>query len=243
MNLLCIDIGNTSTSFCLITNHILNRIHRIINNNDLEKYLYQYNFKNIDDVIISSVAPNKYRFIKKILNKRRIKTFNINYKNCGFDLLVHAPKEVGVDRICNIAAIKLKNKFPAIIIDFGTATTYDVINNEGNFIGGAIAPGIDVSANHLINKTELLRETIYQFPDSVIGKDTSTNIQSGVMIGGLKSVEGMIELISKELENNNINIILTGGFGKLITRRLNIKHIYNEKLTFIGMEYIYDYNH
>ena len=159
--------------------------------------------------------------------------------NANIKLKVDNPNEVGIDRICNSFAIKNLLGNPAIIGDIGSATNYDVIDENGAFIGGAIAPGIDVSANHLIKKTELLRETVYKFPKSVIGKNTSTNIQSGVMLAGLKSVEGMISAISEEMNTSKIHITLTGGFGKLISEKLVINHEYNDKLTFIGMIYIY----
>ena len=123
----------------------------------------------------------------------------------------------------------------SIVIDFGTATTYDIINDKGEFIGGAIAPGIDISADYLIKKTALLKNTIYKFPKNVIGKNTTSNIQSGVMYGGLGSIEKMINLIQEETQNHNIKIIITGGFGLLISNALQIQHSYIENLTIQGM--------
>ena len=243
MNLLCIDIGNTSTSFCVYSCNEFGDIHRIINDDDTLNYITSYDFQGFKSVIISSVAPSKLNKIEKILIKRKIDYFIVTHKNCCIELIVDIPWEVGADRICNIAAAKAKKIYPSIIIDFGTATTYDVVNELGQFVGGAIAPGIDVSANHLINKTELLRETVYKYPNSVIGKNTSTNIQAGVMFSGLKSVEGMIHLILEEMGATNMHITLTGGFGRLISKKLIIKHEYNEKLTFIGMIYIYKNNY
>ncbi len=242
MNLLCIDIGNTSTSFSKVTNNVIGDLHRIISDDESIEFIRKYDFNGIDEVIICSVVPLKTTVIKENLKSMNINNLTISYENCCVDLKVDNPSEVGADRLCNIAGVKSKGNFPAIVFDFGTATTYDAIDKDGKFIGGAIAPGIDISANHLINKTALLRETIYHFPSSVIGKNTTTNIQSGVMIGGLKSVQGMIDSISKELNYEDVKIILTGGFGKLISEKLDIPHEYNEKLIIIGMLHIYENN-
>ena len=153
---------------------------------------------------------------------------------------LYTPGEVGNDRLCNITASNAIYGHPAIIIDFGTATTYDIINKHGDFIGGAIAPGIDISADYLINKAALLKETVYTFPDSIIGNDTESNIQSGVMYGGLFSVEGMINEIKSQTNFSDYKIIITGGFGKIISPQLSVDYIYSESLTINGMLTIYN---
>ena len=127
-----------------------------------------------------------------------------------------------------------------IIVDFGTATTYDVINNN-EFLGGAIGAGIETSADYLINNAALLSKTDLKFPDNVIGTDTKENIQSGIMFGAIDQVEGMIKRIIKE-QNDNYTIILTGGFSKLLSPYLSIKHILDMDLTLKGIYYIDDAN-
>ena len=178
--------------------------------------------------------------IKELFNTKNIEIFEVSYKNSGINLEVDNPSEVGADRICNVSAANKIYGSPSIIIDFGTATTYDITNDEGNFIGGAIAPGIDVSADNLISKASLLKDTVYQFPKSIIGKNTTSNIQSGVMFSGLHSVRGMIKQIKDEMKSLSPNVILTGGFGKLISEALDVEHIYNESLTIEGMLNIYN---
>ena len=242
MNFHCIDIGNTSTSLCHVKNNVLGKLTRILNNENSIKYFLDCKYRNIDKVIISSVVPDISNQIIDDLESRNIDYFNISYKNSVVELAVDTPGEVGVDRLCNMAGTNLIVGYPSIIIDFGTATTYDVLDENCKFIGGAIAPGIDVSADNLIKKAALISKTAYKFPDSIIGKNTISNIQSGVMYGGLNSVKGMITSISRELSYKKINIILTGGFGELISEKLDIRHAYNEKLTLIGMLEIYKYN-
>ena len=238
MNILCLDIGNTSITFCEVTNNITS-LKRLSKSKNAINFFKDYNTNNIKEVIISSVVPNLTNQIVKNFQLKKIPVFEISYRNCGINLLVKNPSEVGNDRICNIAAANKIYGGKSIVIDFGTATTYDITDEKGSFIGGAIAPGIDVSADNLISKASLLKETVYQFPPSIIGDDTTSNIQSGVMFSGLYAVKGMINKIKEEIKFENPNIILTGGFGELISVGLNIDHIYNEYLTLEGMIDIY----
>ena len=235
MKLLCIDIGNTSITTCKISNKEMGEIVRLPSNSSFTKSLDKYNFRLIDRVILCSVVPELTKILIEFCKINTIDLFEINYNNVQINLCVDTPSEVGNDRICNIIAAKKIFNTESIVVDFGTATTYDIMDNKGNFIGGAIAPGIDVSANYLIEKTALLKDTVYKFPKYVIGKNTISNIQSGVMFGGLGSVEKMIQLIQKEMENPKIKIIITGGFGLLISNALKIEHSYIESLTIQGM--------
>ena len=171
----------------MITNEKLGEITRVASDENFINQLTKYNLGNFDYIILCSVVPNLTKLLINYCKNHSINIYEINYKNSHLNLHVDNPSEVGNDRICNAIAAKKLNFNPSIIIDFGTATTYDVINNDGDFIGGAIAPGIDVSADYLINKTALLKDTIYKFPQKVIGKNTISNIQSGVMYGGFIS--------------------------------------------------------
>ena len=238
MNILCLDIGNTSIAYCEVTKHVelLSRLSKSKNPVDFFK---NYNTNNINQIVISSVVPNLSDQIAKNFRLNNVNVFEVSYKNCGINLMVQNPSEVGNDRICNVAAVNKIYGGKSIVIDFGTATTYDIVDDKGSFIGGAIAPGIDVSADNLISKALLLKETVYQFPNSVIGDDTTSNIQSGVMFGGLYSVKGMINQIKKDIKFSNPHIILTGGFGKLMSKGLNLNHIYKETLTIEGMIDVY----
>ena len=235
MKLLCIDIGNTSITTCQISNKDIGKIERLPSNSSFTKSLDKYDFRLIDRVILCSVVPELTKILIEFCRMNTIDLFEINYNNAQINLCVDSPSEVGNDRICNIIGAKKISNTESIVIDFGTATTYDIMDNTGNFIGGAIAPGIDISADYLIEKTALLRDTVYKFPKYVIGKNTISNIQSGVMYGGLGSVEKMIQLIQKEMENPKIKIIITGGFGLLISNALKIQHSYIETLTIQGM--------
>ena len=123
---------------------------------------------------------------------------------------------------------------PCLVIDFGSATTYDVINETGDFIGGAIAPGIDVSANYLIKKAALLNKAIFQFPDNVIGKNTKSAIRSGFYHGYIGLIDNIIKLIIKQT-GKSYKIILTGGLAHLFKNSIKGKTIVNKNLTINGI--------
>ena len=115
----------------------------------------------MDKIALSSVVP---KIEKYIISKFTV--FSVSHINSNIKLKVQVPSDVGNDRLCNMKAVIKKNEFPAIIIDFGSATTYDVINQDGEFIGGAIAPGVDVSAKYLFERAAQLDSVPFEFPKS-----------------------------------------------------------------------------
>ena len=159
---------------------------------------------------------------------------------CELGKKVNFPEEVGADRICNTVAAKELIGCPAIIGDIGSATNYDVIDKSGVFIGGAIAPGLETAAHNLFEKTSLLKETAFTFPASAIGKDTATNLQSGIMLGAIDVIDGMFSRIQYETDWENPHNIITGGFGKLISPHLKTEHTLLPMLTLDGIRFIYE---
>ena len=230
-----IDIGNTSVTCGVFNNNILKEKNDFNSLDSFSSFIKTHS--NIDRVIISSVVPGLTKKYLKLLEKYSLRINLINHKNSNLKLRVKEPSTVGSDRLCNIKATIKLYEFPAIIIDFGTATTYDVINDKSEFIGGAIAPGVETSAAYLINKSALLSKTDLEFPENVVGVDTKENIQSGIMYGAVDQVKGMIDRIQKET-NQNYNIILTGGLARTISPYLKLKHILDSDLTLKGMIYI-----
>ena len=195
----------------------------------------------IDGVVIGSVVPKETFVFKKMCDHYlNITPFEINgLLDLGIKLDVSAPTEVGADRIANVYAVgKLYSK-PAIVVDFGTATTYDVIDEDGNFIGGAIAPGIETSAQHLFQKAALLHRIDFEIPDSAIGKNTRTNLESGILFGAADQVDGMIKRIKAEKRWNNIPIIITGGLGKVIGGIAKTDITFDDDLTLKGLFHLY----
>jgi type III pantothenate kinase len=240
---LAIDIGNTSVSVGLFENYDLVKKIHFFSINEFISFLDSIKNYDIECAIISSVVPSLTTDYRDLLTETyQYQIFIINHKLTNLSLQVDQPETIGTDRLCNIFATKRDYSIPAIIVDFGTATTYDIINLNGDFIGGAIATGVETSAQYLIDKAALLSKTDLIFPNNVIGIDTTTNIQSGVMFGAVDQVHGMINRI-KEETNTDYSIFLTGGFSKLIVPQLNISHTIDTDLTLKGMIYIYNLNH
>tara|TARA_Y100001968_G_scaffold131855_3_gene120354 strand:- start:748 stop:1491 length:744 start_codon:yes stop_codon:yes gene_type:complete len=237
---LAIDIGNTNIVLGIFKKNKLTATYRI-NSNKVEiskiDFLEKYNFKNI---IISSVVPNLTNDMKQFCKKKfNLKNFIIKHNNVpNLQLDINNPAQLGTDRICNTVATISLYSLPAIVIDMGTATKYDIINSNGIFIGGIISPGIKISATILFEKAALLDKTKFEFPKQVIGKNTQSNIQSGIMYGAIDSVNGMIKRIINETKWKNYSIIITGGLSELLKSKLNQKYIFNPNLTLEGLNFI-----
>jgi len=231
--LACIDIGNTNIVIGFYNQNELYQTSRIETN---ELNLNKINLSRFENIAISSVVPKITQRLEKY------NPFTINYMNSQLNLKVDNPKEVGNDRLANIKATIKEYKLPAIIVDFGSATTYDIINKDGDFIGGAIAPGIDVSAKYLFEKAALLNKVNFEFPKNVIGENTITNLQSGIMFGGIDAINGMINRIKIEFDEIIETVILTGGFSKTLSPKINFPHILDINLTIKGIYAIWNDN-
>ena len=239
--LLALDIGNS---------HVVCAVHdskkwihsiRISSNLDFWKKFKTLKKYDITATAISSVVPKlTLIYVESIRNIFHIDAFIINHENSGVELKVNVPEEVGADRICNTAAAQKLMGYPAIIGDIGSATNYDVVDEKGSFMGGAIAPGLETAAQNLFKKAALLKETAFTLPASVIGKDTTTNLQSGIMLGAIDVIDGMFKRIQKETGWKKSYNIITGGFGKLISPYLKTEHSLISTLTLDGIRIIYE---
>ena len=241
--ILAVDIGNTNVTCGVYDGekwvHIL-RLPSTLNFWNQFSTLKEF---DITECAISSVVPNLIQvYIESIRNLFQIDAHIITCQNSGVELLVETPQDVGIDRICNVAAAKLLVGTPAIVGDIGSATNYDVVDENGAFIGGAIAPGIKVAAHNLIEKAALLNEAAFIVPKSAVGKNTETNLQSGIMLGAIDVVDGMFTRIRGEMNWGKCNMIVTGGFGGLIAPHLKTKHNYLPNLTLDGIRIIYGKN-
>ncbi len=196
---------------------------------------------NITRAAISSVVPQLTSvYIESIRNIFHIDAFIVNHENSGVELNVEVPEEVGADRICNsAAAIKLAG-CPAIVGDIGSATNYDVLDEEGVFIGGAIAPGLETAARNLFERAALLKKTAFTVPKLAIGRDTTANLQSGIMLGAIDVIDGMFNRIKTETGWDKIHNIITGGFGEMISPHIKTEHTLLPTLTLDGIRIIYE---
>ena len=163
----------------------------------------------------------------------------------GVPLLVDNPKEIGADRIVNTLAAHTLFGGPAIVVDFGTSTNLDVISPKGEFLGGALAPGIEISVDALAQRAAQLRKVELVKPRSVIGKNTVEALQSGTIYGFAGQVDGLVSRISDELEsqyNQRPTVIATGGLAPLIFGVADTLDEHEPDLTLIGLRLIHERN-
>ncbi len=227
--LLVIDIGNTNTVVGIYEGRQLIRNWRIRTERNatedelcvLLNNLFNANdilFRDIDRTIISCVVPPVVRlydtFCRKYLN--HTPNWVDAGSMAGMPILYNNPAEVGADRIVNAVAAYEQYRTCLIVIDFGTATTFDVISEKGEYIGGAIAPGVMISSEALfMNASKLPRVDLLTTPAVVIGRDTASSIKSGIIYGYAGLVDGMVKRMTKEM-GTTPKVIATGGLARLI---------------------------
>ena len=235
------DIGNTEVKICLIDNNYIIKKKINIKTNKLSnlniknklKFLIKSK-KNIKFIIFSSVVPEIYKkfslFFKFYLNKKiiEIKTLKLN---TIIDIKVNK-KQVGSDRLANsVAAIDKKNNY--IIIDFGTATTFDVIL-KNKYLGGIISPGINLSLKTLSSKASLIPDINLKKISYVIGKNTNEAVRSGFYWGYAGLIDNMIKLIKRQIKSD-FKVILTGGLADLYKKSITTKCTVDKDLTIKGI--------
>ena len=159
----------------------------------------------------------------------------------GVNIAMENPREVGADRVVNAAAAHRLYGGPVIVIDFGTATTFDAVSREGDYLGGAIAPGIEIAAEALFLRTAKLPQVELTRPKNAIGRNTVSAMQSGIIFGYIGLVEGIVARIRQEL-GGKARTVATGGYAKIIARETPDIEIVNPDLTLVGLRMIYDMN-
>jgi type III pantothenate kinase len=249
-----VDVGNTNVTLALFDGERLVadwRVtsHRARTADELAVELRQLfelrglDFGIVDGVVISSVVPNinpalaevsrRYLKCEPVMVGPGVKTgVRIRYDN---------PKDVGADRIANALAAYTRYGGPVIVIDFGTAVTYDAISADGDYLGGAIAPGVEISLDALVSHTAMLRRVEAVAPDSVIGRNTVASIQSGLVWGFVAQVEGMVKRMVSEL-GGSAKVIATGGQAALVAGLTEVIQATDPLLTLDGLRLIYAQN-
>ncbi|MFN3967227.1 MAG: type III pantothenate kinase [Endomicrobiia bacterium] len=242
-NLLAIDIGNTSITSGLFTNSKLIKKWRIKTdkNKSVKSYISAYKSilenKKITDVVISSVVPQLDKIFVKVSQALCQKNpVFLNYKNCPIKIKYKKRWQIGADRLANtIAGLKISGS-PLIIIDFGTAITFDCVNKKGEYIGGIILPGIEISSYALHSYTAKLPLVKFSRPKNIIGTTTQEGIKSGFYFGYIGMLKYLIENLKKKLKCDKI--IATGGYSNLFTKKLKIKAY--PDLTLIGLKLFFE---
>ena len=253
--LLTVDVGNTNIAMGILNNSEIVGRYRLTTNRTRTSDEYGFYVRellrqsglmpeDIPDVIISSVVPKimyslsscmiKYLGKKPIIVNSELKT--------GITLDVETPSSVGADRIVNTVYAYQTYKRSCIVVDFGTATTFDYVDNAGNFRYVIISPGLGISASALTSQTAKLPEIEIQKPDSILGTNTIKGMQAGVVYGYIGLVEYILRQMKKELHDPDCHVIATGGLGRVIASETDEIDEYDPDVAYKGMKILYDMN-
>ena len=251
--LLAIDVGNTNITCAVICEEETKASFRLTTKQSrtsdefgivicdlLEKRGIERN--QIDDVIIASVVPGiMYSLTSAIIKYLEITPMIVGEgTKSGIRIDTPNPKEVGADRVVDAVAAYQRYGGPVIVVDFGTATTYDLITKDGAFTAGITSPGIRISANALWNDTAKLPEIEIEKPSTILAKDTITSMQAGLVYGCIGQTEYIIKKIKEEAGVENALVVATGGLGKLISENTDSIDVYDPMLTMEGLRLIYE---
>jgi len=248
--LLAIDIGNSNTVIGCFQGKKLSNFFRISSHPHqtpdevyliLKNLLSEKSSKKIKSGIICSVVPSlTTAYLEMFSHNLKIKPLLVNSDlPLGIKILYTDPAQVGADRLANaVAAWKLYGG-PTIVVDLGTATTFDVISDKGEYVGGAICPGIETSAVDLFRRAAQLFKVKLVKPKRVIGKTTEESLRSGIIFGTASQIDGMVEKIEKEL-GKKCKVIATGGLAPLVFGLSKKMNKMNLSLTLEGLRLIYE---
>ena len=250
--ILTIDVGNTNITCGVFDEDVIVASFRITTKMPrtsdeygmiLYNLLEQNNIQPMDigDAIICSVVPNvmhslrgglvKYFHITPIIVEAGIKT--------GIRIVTPNPQQIGADRIVDAVGAYEIYGGPVLVIDFGTATTYDFVDESGAFLGGITAPGIRISAKALSEDAAKLPEIEIKKPESILGKDTITSMQAGIVYGQIGQTEYIINKVKEEVGLENVKTVVTGGLGRIIANETRCIDIYDPNLTLKGIYRVY----
>lgn len=253
--LLVVDVGNTNITYGIYKNKELIQTFRmtsklprtsdeygiailsLLNDNGIKRH-------DVNGVIIASVVPD----VMYSLTSSMIKYLNAEPMivgpglRTGIKVITPNPREIGADRIVDAVGAFDKYGGPVLVLDFGTATTYDLVNAKGEFEAGITAPGIKISAKALWEDTAKLPEIEIAKPDSILAKDTITSMQAGLVYGQIGQTEYIIDRVRKESGYDDMKVIATGGLGGIISKETSMIDVYDRDLTLDGLRMIYEKN-
>jgi type III pantothenate kinase len=252
--LLAIDVGNTNITFGVFDGNKLKAtwrsatgVHRV--SDEYASFIInmlrhrEIPNKEIKDAVLCGVVPplvttfdelfKNYFDVTPLVVGAGVKT--------GIRICMDNPREVGADRVVNaVGAYKLYGG-PAIVIDIGTAITFDTVSKEGDYLGGAIAPGIAIAMDALFNRTAALPRVDLTYPKKAIGTNTVSAMQSGIFFGYVGLIEGVVAKIKEEMDGD-AKVIATGGYADLLAEQTKAIQIVDRDITLVGLRYIYEMN-
>lgn len=253
--IITIDVGNTNITMGVYEGEKLTGTYRLTSKLQRTSDEYgvallsflEHNGINVEDIegaIVASVVPNimhsltggieRYLMKKPMIVGPGLKT--------GIKIVTENPKELGADRVVDAVAAFYKYGGPVLVIDYGTATTYDLVNEKGEFVAGVTAPGIRISAKALWQDAAKLPEIEIMKPKSIMAQNTVTSMQAGLVYGQIGQTEYIIEQFKKESGIDNLKVVATGGLGSIIANETDYIEVYDRSLTLDGLRMIYERN-
>jgi type III pantothenate kinase len=252
--LLAVDIGNTQTHLGAFQNGSLLEHWRLTTERDVTAdelasiytnllALRNLSFNDIDDVIISStvpkIVPEYVEMTERYLGEQCV-VVGPGLKT-GMPIRVENPRELGADRLVNAVAAYDRLGGPCVVVDFGTAITFDAISGQGEYLGGIIAPGVEISLNALTERAAKLPQVELTEPQHLIGRTTLEAIQAGVIYGFAAQIDGIVERLRDEL-GDELQVIATGGLSSHIVPFCDSVELTDDMLTLTGLRLIYERN-
>jgi type III pantothenate kinase len=236
---LLIDISNSFTKLAFASRARVGRTIRIATEKFTGPFVRRFVAgQKIDMLVACSVVPKKNREIEKAAGKTKVLWLNAHSK-LGVGIDYPAPKTIGADRLANAAAVAALYGCPAIVVDFGTAVTFDIISEQENYIGGVIAPGLEAMTNFLYQRTALLPKLSLKEPRRAIGKSTIEAMRSGAIFGYRGLVREIIARIKAErFPRKKVYVIATGGYAELIAAQLREIDAIHPNLTLEGLRIV-----
>jgi len=252
--LLVVDVGNTTTVFGVYRGDSLVESFRMSSESErtADEYgatlmplfdLHGLDPKETEGVMISSVVPPLHETLDRLAQRYfgRTPLFVEPGVKTGMVIRMDNPAEVGADRIVNAVAARERYGSPVVVVDFGTATTFDVVNAAGEYVGGIIAPGISISAEALFSHGSRLYRVDIRRPDQLVGKNTAGAMQSGIYYGYIGLVDGILERLVREMPDLK-TVVATGGQARLIASGSQFIRKVDPLITLAGLKLIYDRN-
>ena len=250
--LFVVDIGNTETVIGLYLRDDLKAHWRLSSKSPRtsdESWILlkmwceagRFSLSDIKGVVISSVVPSLTTVFKEMSTGHLgIQPLEVTAEtDTGLSILYDTPRTVGADRICNAVGGYCLHGGPLIIVDFGTATTFDVISSKGEYLGGIISLGVKGASQELHRLSAKLPRVDLVFPPKVIGTTTETSMQSGILWGTVALVDGLVDNICRELALDRVRVIATGGIASMIIPKSKKIELVEPFLTLEGMRLIY----
>ena len=253
--ILVVDVGNTNITYGVFdvdelvsTFRMMSKtprtsdeygimIREMLKKNDIDR-------QTIEGICVASVVPNIMHSLLGGLSKyvnESILSVGAGIKT-GIKIITEAPKEIGPDRIVDAVGAYVKYGGPMLVIDFGTATTYDYITEKGEFAAGITAPGLRISAKALWEDTAKLPEIEIKKPKSIMAQETISSMQAGLVYGQIGQTEYIINQVKKESGREDLKVVATGGLGRIIADETDMIQVYDPMLTLEGLRFIYDKN-